>query len=1263
MSTETQRICPHCQQPLPANAPEGLCPQCLLRAAAAPPSEPQPVTTSGGDIPDIGDPVAVGKCLPQFEILSLLGRGGMGVVYKARQLNLDRIVALKILPPVDSQSADFVERFRREARSLAKLSHPNIVAVHDFGESGGLYYFAMEFVDGANLREMIRTGKMRPEEALAVVPKICDALQFAHEEGVVHRDVKPENILIDKRGRVKIADFGLAKLLRRELTDHTLTMSGMTLGTPRYMAPEQLDKPETVDHRADIYSLGVVFYEMLTGEVPMGRFAPPSEKVRIDVRLDEIVLHALERDADRRYQHVSQVRDDVERVTSKPRVVTVPKSVSAPPAARIGHAKGQIFKIQVMPRNAKDWLLGLAIVPLILGVFGFLPGWLAHVLTLSLGMKADVAFGLSVMSGIVVLFGIAALLGTGSVESVRVSHDGLTIHRYIGPSKFLPWSIVRGIEPMLPGEVFREVWMWPGFPPRGSIVCMSADGFHRINCEGDCWYFNPRNARKFFDAIERYQRPENTKETEGESSPGSDREDVQHTVGSPAIALIFAAVLNVAFAIMIAVISSQHNRLFARSSSPLGGTEALWSAVLFVAGILMFEGARRILRLTSYPCALASAIVACIPFGVLYGLKGSPVLSYISPLIGMGTLVTLLNPRVREAFDTPANDTKRDVKNNEPRLSRLALWGAILVPLFLIAAVAYIVFIGSYDHPSHTGWAADVTKQRPVWFIITAVIVIVVGIGTPLATTILGTVAVAKIKRSGGKLYGLRLAAADALCFPLLLLAGLVTLATTMLWSAAGIDKPNTAHAPVPEIVVALVVCLFVGRTVWRKINGSCKARDAKPVLDREAWWFGRSRGVQKLMSIVLGAILVLSLLGFFSFRMQATTTADHSGVVRSLYDFTIGLGDPWMFLLHHKTGTRGGFESGMNFIAGSALFGYAAWFAGIAFTRLTREQKRRGALADASTDTPQRKFFRSAVASAVLFIAGVAGVIVHEMRNDENGGLLADAVHEVHPDFTRPGVTSLALKKAIADELKLTPEQLEKVNQSLNRHYLEFLELENQHSEYRSEHGHLVKVIKPFPDRSFALAQRLAAELLGIAGRPIIDQPERNAVWKLRLFRHAGEFNVRAELWEKDGKYHREETWERDGKKITGGKSGETLTDMNLAFEHYIVDWQLEKDIVHEPRPDDAGNSYTMGFDVLQSGIHRIRAGELARMLAVKDPDAVVRSGDPHAALVAQTNTTLGRSCAETDLKRHGIPFVKDASPELLVTKLEELLGETKLR
>jgi len=278
---------------------------------------------AGGSAPamamiDIADAVEVASRLPQFEIMEMLGRGGMGVVYKARQIQLDRVVALKILPPGDAASPGFIERFRREARSLAKLSHPNIVSVYDFGEAGGLYYFVMEFVDGLNLRQMILAHRLTSSEALAVVPKICDALQFAHEEGIVHRDIKPENILLDKRGRVKIADFGLAKLLGRAEIDTRLTVSGATLGTPRYMAPEQIDKPQSVDHRADIYSLGVVFYEMLTGELPMGRFAPPSQKVQIDVRLDQIVLHALERDVERRYQHASQVRVDLENVTSKP---------------------------------------------------------------------------------------------------------------------------------------------------------------------------------------------------------------------------------------------------------------------------------------------------------------------------------------------------------------------------------------------------------------------------------------------------------------------------------------------------------------------------------------------------------------------------------------------------------------------------------------------------------------------------------------------------------------------------------------------------------------------------------------------------------------------------------------------------------------------------------------------------------------------------------------------------------------------------------
>jgi serine/threonine protein kinase len=317
------RTCPQCQQPLSADAPDGLCPQCLMKAAAG--SAPSAAGDGlPGDIIDIGDSAEVAKKLPQFEILEMLGRGGMGVVYKARQPQLDRLVALKILPPLDALSPDFVARFTREARALAKLNHPNIVNVHDFGETGGLYYIVMEYVDGANLRQLLEARKLTSAEALAIVPKICDALEYAHEEGLVHRDIKPENLLIDKKGRVKIADFGLAKLLRREPLDMTLTLSGMALGTLRYMAPEQMDKPETVDHRADLYSLGVVIYEMLTGETPVGRFELPSQKAQVDVRLDQIVLHALEKEPARRYQHASEVRDDVEKVTSKPAIAPSP---------------------------------------------------------------------------------------------------------------------------------------------------------------------------------------------------------------------------------------------------------------------------------------------------------------------------------------------------------------------------------------------------------------------------------------------------------------------------------------------------------------------------------------------------------------------------------------------------------------------------------------------------------------------------------------------------------------------------------------------------------------------------------------------------------------------------------------------------------------------------------------------------------------------------------------------------------------------------
>ena len=255
----------------------------------------------------------IAELFPALEIISLLGAGGMGAVYKARQKGLDRTVALKILPEEFGQDVKFALRFTREARTLAKLNHPNIVSVFEFGNVDDVFYFLMEYVDGSTLRDVVQASQLEPEHALTIVPHLCDALQYAHDQGIVHRDIKPENILMAKDGSVKIADFGLSRIIGSDPAV-TLTQTNQVLGTPRYMAPEQFEGSHRVDHRADIYSLGVVFYEMLTGELPVGRFATPSQKVQVDVRLDEVVLRTLEKEPQRRYQAASEIKSDLKSI-------------------------------------------------------------------------------------------------------------------------------------------------------------------------------------------------------------------------------------------------------------------------------------------------------------------------------------------------------------------------------------------------------------------------------------------------------------------------------------------------------------------------------------------------------------------------------------------------------------------------------------------------------------------------------------------------------------------------------------------------------------------------------------------------------------------------------------------------------------------------------------------------------------------------------------------------------------------------------------
>jgi serine/threonine protein kinase len=324
--------CPKCGCELPSDAPQGLCPRCLAALNFATETMPPDASPMAAQTPLTPEELA--PHFPQLEILECLGRGGMGVVYKARQKSLNRLVALKLLAPERADDAKFATRFAKEAQALAALNHPHIVTIHDFGQAGGFFFLLMEFVDGVNLRQAMTAGRFTPEQALAIVPPVCEALQYAHEHGIVHRDIKPENLLMDKAGRVKIADFGIAKMISAFSDDGSESLS-QPFGTPTYAAPEQQSDPRHVDHRADIYSLGVVLYELLTGELPKDKLEPPSKRVQIDVRLDEVVLRALETRPEMRFATAAEFRTQLaEAVAAPPATPAMETPAETPPRPR-----------------------------------------------------------------------------------------------------------------------------------------------------------------------------------------------------------------------------------------------------------------------------------------------------------------------------------------------------------------------------------------------------------------------------------------------------------------------------------------------------------------------------------------------------------------------------------------------------------------------------------------------------------------------------------------------------------------------------------------------------------------------------------------------------------------------------------------------------------------------------------------------------------------------------------------------------------------
>lgn len=310
--TTTQRTCRTCGAPLQG----GGCSNCLFQLAA------DVGTAERACAPAFTTPdqERLKALMPDFEILEMIGRGGMGAVFKVRQPRLSRLAALKVLPPERATDPAFVERFFREAQALAQLTHPCIVDIYDMGQRGNFLYILMEFVEGRPLREPIQSKSISPVDALRLTMDLCGALDCAHAHGIVHRDIKPENVLLTPDGHAKLLDFGLVKLTEdSRLGRFTLTEINLRMGTPQYMAPEQASGSTEIDHRVDLYAVGVLLYEMLTGAPPALNYTPPSRKTTVDSRIDRVVERALRESPSDRYASAGEFHNDVAHIVRTPR--------------------------------------------------------------------------------------------------------------------------------------------------------------------------------------------------------------------------------------------------------------------------------------------------------------------------------------------------------------------------------------------------------------------------------------------------------------------------------------------------------------------------------------------------------------------------------------------------------------------------------------------------------------------------------------------------------------------------------------------------------------------------------------------------------------------------------------------------------------------------------------------------------------------------------------------------------------------------------
>jgi serine/threonine-protein kinase len=401
------------------------------------------------------DPIQI----PGYELRELLGKGGMGEVWRGYQQSLGREVAIKILPPSRAKDPEFVVRFEKEAKALAALNHPNIIQVIDRGVGDGHYYLVMEYVNGRSLREVLQGGRLSPQQALKIVSQICQAIDYAHEKEIIHRDLKPENILIDERGHVKVADFGLAGMQHSD-SRLQLTATAVAMGTLSYMAPEQRRNAKGVDGRADLYSLGVILYELLTGELPFGRFKLPSEKVAgVDPRIDPIVAKSLESEPEARYQRASAIGSELDALIDTAGHAKPVAPTALVPIEGTGQSGRPTHTSSASRFFATSWQ-GLRIALMVIGglvVLGVLvKRWIGPI-TLRVEEKD----------------GNTVLIGS---EGVDVVHQ--KAHGHPGPGKFPPNT---------EGELFASA-TWKETPDRrGELAVDFEDGREEIGAHAGNW--------------------------------------------------------------------------------------------------------------------------------------------------------------------------------------------------------------------------------------------------------------------------------------------------------------------------------------------------------------------------------------------------------------------------------------------------------------------------------------------------------------------------------------------------------------------------------------------------------------------------------------------------------------------------------------------------------------------------------------------------------------------------------------------------------